>query len=346
MKHRNLIGAIALIMLVLFLGLSPVFAGDPARIGTAAGEQLLVPVGARSLALGGSNVAYTKGLDALYWNPAGLSLMDRSAAGTFSTMQIFGDIDVNYLAIGLKAGALGSIGLSFKVFDFGDIPITTNEDIEGANGATFAPSFFTAGLTYSRRLTDVIQVGATAKLVNESVPRASASAVAFDVGIQYHDLGGIDGVSFGLAVKNIGTNMQYAGSAFLTQATDAGAGRNDYRERPTATHQLPATVELGVGYQRNIDENNSITFNTNFENQNFGNDNFKFGIEYSYSDLIALRGGYKFTDNVDSEDQLYTFTLGVGLHYDFGGTDMTFDYAFRDSQYFDGNNLFSLTIGF
>lgn len=341
MKHRNLIGAIALIMLVLFLGLSPVFAGDPARIGTAAGEQLLVPVGARSLALGGSNVAYTKGLDALYWNPAGLSLMDRSASGMFSTMQIFGDIDVNYLAIGLKAGALGSIGISFKVFDFGDIPITTNEDIEGASGATFAPSFFTAGLTYSRRLTDVIQVGATAKLVNESVPRASASAVAFDVGIQYHDLGGIDGVSFGLAVKNIGTNMQYAGSAFLTQAAD-----RSFQERPTATHQLPATVELGVGYQRNIDENNSITFNTNFENQNFGNDNFKFGVEYSYSDLIALRGGYLFTDNVDSEDQLYTFTLGVGLHYDFGGTDLTFDYAFRDSQYFDGNNLFSLTIGF
>ena len=90
MKHRNLIGAIALFMLVLFLGLSLVFAGDPARIGTAAGEQLLVPVGARSLALGGSNVAYTKGLDALYWNPAGLSQL-RTMEATVMGATLFAD---------------------------------------------------------------------------------------------------------------------------------------------------------------------------------------------------------------------------------------------------------------
>lgn len=346
MKHKNFIGVVALIALVLFLGLTPVFAGDPARLGTAAGEQVLVPVGARSLAMGGSNIAYTSGLEALYWNPAGVAKMQSSAAGTFSTMQIFNDIDVNYLALGVKAGALGTIGFSLKVFDFGDIPITTNEDIDGATGATFSPTFLTGALTYARRLTDVIQVGATAKMITESVPRASASAFAFDVGIQYHNLGGIDGMSFGLAVKNIGSNMSYGGSAFLVTAADQATGRNDFRERPTATHELPATVELGVGYLRNINEENSVQFNGNFENNNFGNDNFRFGVEYMYSDLFALRGGYLFTNNVDSEDQLYSFTLGVGLHYNVGGTDMTFDYAFRDSQYFDGNNLFSLTIGF
>ena len=340
MKHKNLIGALALITMVLLLGLSSVYAGDPSRIGTAAGEQLLVPVGARDMALGGSNVALSSGLDAMYWNPAGFSKLNHSAAGAFSTMQIFGDINVNYFALGLKAGKLGSVGFSLKSFDFGDIPLTTNEDYDGASGATFAPSFLTAAVTYSRQLTDAIQVGFTGKLVSESIPRASASAFAFDFGIQYHELGGINGMSFGLVAKNIGTNMQYTGSGFLTQ------NAANFVERPTTTNQLPATVELGVGYVREINEDNSILFNGNFENANFGNDNFRFGMEYAYSDLIALRGGYLFTNRTDADDQLYTFTLGVGLNYNVGATNLTFDYAYRDSQYFDGNNLFSLTIGF
>ncbi len=345
MKYTKIIWAIAFASLVLFLGLSPVYGGDPARTGTAGGEQLLVPVGARDLAMGGSNVAFSSGLDAIYWNPAGLSKMNSTAAGVFSTMQIFNDIDVNYLALGLKAGKLGMIGVSIKSFDVGDIAETTLDDIEGASGATFSPTFVTGALTYSRQLTDVIQVGVTGKFISESVPRASASAVAFDIGIQYHNLGGLDGISMGLVVKNIGTNLNYGGSAFLTQQVDPN-GTTQFRERPTATAQLPASVELGVGYQRNINEDNAIIFNGNFENNNFGNDNFKFGAEYAYSDLIALRGGYLVTDGLASDDQLYRFTLGVGLHYALGGTDLSFDYAFRDSQYFDGNNMFSLTIGF
>lgn len=346
MNNNKFLQAISFITLVVFLGLSPMYAGDPARIGTAAGEQLLVPVGARSLALGGANIAYTKGLDAIYWNPAGLSSMKNTAAGTFSTMQIFNDINVNYMALGVKMGGYGEIGFSLKAFDFGDIPLTSNTDWDGAAGATFSPTFLTTALTYSRRLTDGIGVGVTAKLISESVPRASANATAFDIGIQYNELGGINGLAIGVVVKNIGSNMQYGGSGFLTQAQDANSNRNDFRERPVADQELPATMELGMGYMRNINENQNVTFSGNFENQNFGNDNFKFGIEYDYGDLISLRGGYRFVDNADADDVLNKFTLGVGLNYTVGETNLGFDYAFRDSQYFDGENMFQLTLGF
>ncbi len=329
------------IMMVFLMGLPSLYAGDGARTGTAGGEQLRVPVGARDLALGGSNVAYTSGLDAIYWNPAGFSSMTSHAAGTFSTMTIFNDINVNYMAIGVQAGRFGTIGFSLKTFDFGDIPFTTNEDMDGASGRTFSPTFLTGTVTYSRKLTDAIQVGFSGKFVSERVPRANGSAFAVDVGIQYHELGGISGLSMGLAVKNIGTDMQYSGSAFLQKDV-----QGNFRDIPTASFQLPATVELGVGYKRNINEQNSVILNGNFVNNNFGNDNYKVGAEYNYNDLIALRGGYLFAQNTNSDDQLYTFTLGVGLHYKFGNTDLAFDYAFRDSQYFDGNNLFQLTIGF
>ena len=54
------------------------------------------------------------------------------------------------------------------------------------------------------------------------------------MGIQYFGLGGIEGVSFGIALKNIGQKMKYTGSAFLVQAQDAGSNINDFREIPTA----------------------------------------------------------------------------------------------------------------
>jgi hypothetical protein len=346
MRNKKITWLIALVALIFFWGVSSVYAGDPARIGTASGEQLLVPVGARDLAMGGANIAFSSGLDAIYWNPAGLPSMNTNVAAVFSTMQIFSDINVNYLAAGIAAGKLGHLGFSIKAFDFGDIPITTNQDIDGVSGATFSPTFLTIGVTYAKRLTDVIQVGGNVKFLSESVPQASANAIAFDVGIQYHNIGNLQGVSMGLAVKNIGTNVQYGGSAFLTPADDFEAGRTDFRERPIADHQLPAAVELGLGYQRDINENNSFIVDGIFQNNNFGNDNWRVGLEYSFKDLIALRGGYVSTLDTGSDDELYSFTAGLGLHFLLGKTDITIDYAFRDSQYFDGNNMFQLQFGF
>ncbi len=351
MKTPNKFLLITVFALVLTLFLTHVYAGDADRIGTAAGVQATIPVGARDLAMGGANLAYTSGLDAIFWNPAGLSSMNSVGGAVFSTMQIFNDINVNYAAVGFTLSGFGTIGLNLKAIDVGDIPLTTNSDPDGLAGQTFSPTMTTAGLTYSRKLTDAIQFGITGKVISESIPRASATAFAFDAGIQYHQLGGLDGVSFGITVKNIGTDMEYTGSGLLTQGSNvstspSGGVRSEFVERTATSNQLPANFEIGLGYRRSISEENHVTIAGLFDSQNFANDMFKFGGEYMYSDLMALRGGLLFEQETDSEDQLYRFTLGAGLHYSFGKTDVTFDYAFRDSQYFDGNNMFSIRIAF
>jgi hypothetical protein len=346
MRYNKFLILTAFLLFAIFLSVSSVFAGDPARTGTAAGIQTMVPVGARDLAMGGADIANTYGLDAIYWNPAGLSLMKNTAAGEFSTMTIFTDIKVNYLAIGVKAGQFGSLGISLKSFSFGDIPVTTVDDADGLSGKTFSPTFVTAGLTYSRFLTDAIQVGATGKLIYESIPRATASAFAFDIGIQYHGIGNIQGLSVGLVVKNIGTNMKYGGSGLLGQANEVNALFQDFRSRQAASNELPANVQLGLSYKRDIAENSELTVSGIFQNNNLQEDEYTLGGEYGYDNLIFLRGGYLFANNINSDAQLYTYTLGAGLHYKVSGTDLTFDYCYRDVQYWDGNNLFSIQIGF
>jgi hypothetical protein len=345
MRNIHVLIFITFLLLVILLGVPALHAGDASRIGTAAGTQVLIPVGGRDLGMGGSDLATTSGLDAIYWNPAGLAKMTYRAGAQFSTMRIFTDINVNYATIGVGAGNFGSIGVSLKTISFGDIKVTTNEDYDGTSGETFSPTFFTLGMTYSRLLTESILIGLTGKLISEDIPRASASAFAFDIGLQYYNLGQIEGLNFGIVVRNIGTNMQYSGPALLTRVVD-DQGRVDYQDRPTTENQLPAAVELGVSYKRSINEQNQLVIAGLFQNNNFENDRFKFGAEYAFNNLVFLRGGYLLTSNTDTEDVLYRFTLGAGLHYKLGGTDVTFDYAYRDSQYFDGNNLFSLMVGF
>lgn len=346
MTNRKIFHSTIWLIVGLFVFMSPLFAGDAARVGTAAGTQLLIPVGARDLGMGGANIAATRGVDAIYWNPAGLSNMENTATGVLSTMQIFNDISVSYLGLGFKAGKVGVIGVSVKSLGFGEIRETTVFDPDGASGRTFSPTFVTTGLTYARLLTDRIQVGLTGKLVYESIPRASASAFAFDIGLQYRDLGSLPGVDFGIVVKNIGTEMKYAGSAFTTEIPVTGQNETQFVDRIPSSDELPAKIEFGVSYRRTIAEDNNLVFVGAFENYNLGNDQFRFGAEYMFRDLIALRGGYLLLNDVEGADQLNKFTLGVGLHYRLSQFDFGFDYTYRDSQYFDGENLFSLTFGF
>jgi hypothetical protein len=337
-------GLIMLAMIVGFIA-TPTYGGDPARVGQAGGVQTLVPVSARDIAMAGANLALTSGLDAIYWNPAGLPRMKNVAAAQFSTITVFNDVHVNYLAAAYKSESLGSLGFSLKSFSFGDIPWTTNEDMDGESGRTFSPTFVTVGLTYARNLTESVNLGLTAKIINESVPRAAASAFAFDIGMQYDRLGGIDGVCFGVAIKNIGTNLRYEGSAFGNDVT-IGIGRDDVLRRQAASNQLPTSIELGAAYKTAVAEDNNLVVSGVFQSNNFENDAMKLGLEYNYKEFIFVRGGYNYAQNVDAADQLNTFALGAGITYNVGGMDLTLDYAYRNQQYFNANNVFSLTIGF
>ncbi len=172
-------------------------------------------------------------------------------------------------------GQLGAMGFSIKTCDFGEIPLTTNADPDGLAGQRFSPTMITAALTYAKRLTEGISFGVTGKLVQESLPRASASAFAFDAGIQYHQLGGITGLSFGVAVKNIETNLRDSGSALpgnnnACGTSPSGQPIEGFLSRAASSNQLPANV--GLGYHRDINEDNALTISGTFDSQNFGDD--------------------------------------------------------------------------
>ena len=125
--------------ILLLFSLNVLIAGDLDRLGTTSGTQLLIPIGARSIALGGAPMGNIGGAEAIFWNPAGTPLTRKSEV-LFNYMSYIADIDVNYLALVFNGGNIGTFGLHIKSLSFGDI-VETTEDMPDGTGNTYSPTF-------------------------------------------------------------------------------------------------------------------------------------------------------------------------------------------------------------
>jgi hypothetical protein len=321
------------------------FAGGGKRTGTGGAAELLIPVGPRGIAMAEANISTSTGIEALFWNPAGVSHMQNNADVIFSHMSYIADIGVDYGAIAANFEGFGVVSFSIKALSVGDILITTTANPDGT-GETFSPTFIVAGLSYSRQLTESISVGLTTNFISESMADVSASGVAFDVGVMYNNLADINGLSLGVVVKNLGPEMKYSGGGLYNEGQIGGVNRPPtFYTIEAAAFELPSNFQLGLGYSPVLDETNSLQFSGIYQNNNFSGDEYKLGGEYGYNDLFFVRAGYQLAPQV-SDDYLYGFTAGVGIDYKVEGFGFKVDYAYREVEFFDGNHVFAVTLGF
>jgi hypothetical protein len=322
------------------------FAGDESRIGTTGAEQLNVPVGAKGIATAGAFISTMTGVESIYWNPAGLDRSGKSEA-MFSYMNYIADINMIYIALSGHVGNLGTFGLSVKSFDIGDIIQTDVVNPDGI-GSTFAPSIVTAGLTYSKMITDRVSGGATVKFIHEGIMDLSANGVAVDFGTQYHFN---NNLTLGVALKNIGGNMRYTGGDLEQESQVSGSSPTagaSFFEAVSEKFSIPSTFEIGLGYKYAMGTNNAVNLGGTFMNANEAENSIRFGAEYNYDNFVFLRGGYDLvteSSSVRSDESIFGFTLGGGINYNVGNVGIQIDYAYRDVQVFDANHVFSIKFG-
>jgi len=334
--------------------LADAFAGTGRRTGTAGAQELLIPVSAAGAALGGANIANVKGIDAVFWNPAGLAASSHSGEAMFSHMNYIADINMNYVAANFNAGGLGTLGFDIKTLDFGDIPVTTEESPDGT-GEMFSPNFITLGLTYSRTMTDRIHFGVNAKFVSEKVMQVAARGLAFDLGLQYTTT---VGVRAGVVLKNIGTNMKFDGNdleVFTKDVSDRPDANGKNTRLVLASFELPVSYELGLAYDYKIGELNTLSMMGTFMNNNFSLDEYRLAAEYNYNNFVFLRGSYLLGYDADedkirvSDEDAYLWgpSFGGGINLSVGASmGIKFDYAYRVTALFDNNQWFSMTLTF
>ncbi len=340
LKQINIIRTILSFMLLSAI----LLAGDVSKVGTVSASQLLIPIGARSISMGGAVLSDVSGTEALYWNPAGVAYNTRSEV-MFSNMDYLAGIKLNYFAAVYNGGSkMGALGLFFQSLDFGDIEETTEEMPDGT-GIYYSPSHVIVGFNYSRMLTDRIISGVTGKYIYESIMETSAAAVALDMGIQYQMN---DNIRLGIVMKNIGSKMQYDGRNLEQEYQLPGStlGSDDgYFRGVSLASNIPSTFSFGVSYKKTVAGQNIVNASVAFTNSNDYSDMLSAGMEYSFDNKFFLRAGYNYeTQEVD--ERLFGMALGGGLCHKVGNFNLIMDYSYRDVKYFNANHIFSIKIGY
>jgi len=329
MKYKSVI----LILVLLAVCLSTAYAGSDRRIGTAGAQELRIPVGARGTALGGGITADVSGVDAMFYNPAGLANFEGTEA-MFSHQPYIADIKVNFAGVATSVADFGTIGASAKVVSIGDM-VETTEDYPDGTGRIYSPSLSVLSISYAKALTYNVSFGANAKFISERIFEVSATGTAFDVGFIYNPKW--HGVKLGMAIMNYGPEMKFNGDGF-----NRSLDRRPVRPE-NAAFDLPSSFILGMAYNAINVEKNSATISGNFVSNNYSQDNWQGGLEYLYDGKYALRAGYNYSKQ---NSYLYGFSAGAGVTLSFSGTDITFEYSWNQTDVFDNTQYFTGKIHF
>ncbi len=337
MKYRLITVAALLILVAATIAQ----AGDELKIGTSGAQHLRIPVGSRGTAMGGSVIANSSGLDAIYWNPAGVSSIEGTEV-MWSNRKYIADIDINYFAAAHRFGDFGVLGINAKMLSVPDEMVRTIDFPEGT-GQTFSSSFGVVGLTFSRTLTDRVSLGVNGSVVYEKIAEQTAMGLAFDIGFNYNP--GWQNMTFGAVIKNLGPKMRYDGPGF-DQSTHTGDDPNSLPHNTrtqSAAYEIPSYVQLGAAWNIYQQERNSVNLSGTFQSNNFSQDEWHAGAEYSLDKKLFLRGGYVASKQ---REYLYGPSLGAGLKFRLGDSQWQFDYAWSSSDFFNDNQYFTFQVGF
>ena len=330
---------------LLLLGADVATAGNPDRQGEAGASQLLMNPWARTAGLHAMNTGSISGVEAMRLNPAGIGRINKTEFN-FSHSRYFEGTGISINAAGFAARLKNNAALAVSVMavDMGDIPFTTDAQPAGT-GATFSPAINNIGISYSYIFDNKISVGATARVVSEGTSDVTATAIAFDAGVQYVT-GPQDNFKFGISLRNVGSRMTFRGQGLAVPANNP-SGSDEY----TLTYfqrsqgfELPSMLNIGTGYDVVINDKNTLSIMVNFTANSFAQDQVGGGLEYSFKQVLSLRAAYKYeigSDNPDF-DSIYT-GLAAGISFDVpvkrgSDTRIGIDYSYRDTRLWNGTH--------
>jgi hypothetical protein len=328
-------------------------AGNEDRAGQAGATELLINPWTRSSGWGGINIANVRGLESQFNNIAGLAFTKKTDIHYSYTDWLKGsDVKINSAGLAQRVGETGVMALSVMSMNFGEIQVTNTDNPEGGIG-TFKPQFINLGISYAKSFSNSIYGGMTLRIISESSADVKAQGVAFDAGIQY--VTGFneerDNLRFGIALKNVGTPMRYSGDG-LSFRGDPPVATNYQQtiQSRTEKFELPSLISIGVSYDYKPIDNHRLTFVGSFTSNSFTYDQFGIGLEYSFKEMLSLRGGYLMEQDMNNDDERLTSLSGLngGVSLDIplgkGGKKLGIDYSYRSTEFFDGSHGLGLRL--
>jgi opacity protein-like surface antigen len=296
------------------------------KTGTTAAPFLKIGVGARSIGMGGAFTAVSNDLSAMYWNPSGLARLSTNEA-SFHHINWIADINYDMAAVAMQIEGFGTLGASFTSMNVGEMDVTTTNAPEGT-GERFSAGATLMSLSFARSLTDKFSIGFNLKFVREAIWNMRAQSVAVDFGTLYTaDI--LNGVHIGASMSNFGAKMQLEGRDNLL-LIKSGPGGTNLVDGTYAldSYDLPLMFRVGLSTDAINSDNNRITLAIDAVHPNDNTEYVNSGVEYTWGNIIALRGGWKSAFERGGEQGL---TLGAGVHYTLSTpVEFLLDYAYQD----------------
>ena len=218
---------------------------------------LMISPDSRGSAMGETGVATEADVNSVHWNNAKLAFIEKKYGFGISYVpwlgKIVDDMSISYLTGFYKIDRVQSVGFSMKYFDLGEIQLTDNQ---GMSLGVENPKELSTALTYSRKLTNNLSLGGTARYIwsnlsgsisNYSDAKAGTS-FSVDLGLYYNKeiniFTRLSELSFGSHISNIGGKITYGSSKNL-----------DF---------IPSNIRIGTALKTYIDQYNSITLALDF----------------------------------------------------------------------------------
>ena len=311
---KKILFVFAYLTVFFLMGSIDVRAGN--RSGTVSGQFLKIGLSARAIAMGGAQVAVADGVQSMGYNPAGILTVSHVGFAVTYTAWL-ADIQHSYAAAAMTIPGVGTIGASLILLTTDDIEETTPAFPEGT-GRTFRASDLALSLAYARQVTEQFRVGINGKIIKSYLynKELGTSTFAFDIGTLY-DIP-ILRSHIGVSLTNIGKDVQFINEAY----------------------SLPTALRFGVLVDVLHDPTNQFVSTFQVTRLNDADEQYNLGGEYTFSSLVALRLGWKFS--YDQED----ITAGFGLRLNTVGIDGSLDYGYNNFKYLPGTHSFTFEVGF
>jgi hypothetical protein len=263
---------------------------------------------------------------ATFYNPAALGHMPQSNA-QFTYGRWLTDITYNYAAAGIRLGETNTLLLAVTALSSGEMDVRTVEQ-PGGTGERFSVSDLSFGLGYSRRITDRFSAGLQVNYIQETIWHSTLNAFGLNFGVLYE-------LPFraylGASLSNFGSRGAYDGRDLRIRFDQDPERYGDNSNLPAALHTesfpLPILFRVGIGFPIAINASNTAHFVVDAFQPSDNTNSVSFGGEWTFMNVLSLRGGYQQLFQQDSETGL---TLGVGLNVGVSGYVLRVDYAWND----------------
>lgn len=311
---KNTLKYLAVLLTLVVAVPFPGTAGD--RSGTVSEQFLKLPLDARTVAMGGAEVALAWGPASMGYNPSGiLSVNDYGFGASYTSW--FANISHSYAALVKRIPDVGAFGVSIISLSTDDMIETTPQYPEGT-GRTFRASDFAFSLAFARQVTDQFRVGINAKVIQSYLfnKELGASTFAVDIGTLY-DIP-ILRSRLGVSLTNIGKDIQFINE----------------------TYSLPTALRFGVLTDIIKETDQGLVATFQISRLNDADEQYNLGVEYVFNNLVALRGGRKFA--YDQEN----WTFGFGVKLTSLGLNGSLDYGFNNFVYLPGTHSFTIEMDF